>query len=145
MPAGLIPDEGIGDVLEYILSRSVAGVLPWTLIFFVNDIVPDADTVLADLDEATWSGYTRLTLDRPTWTTPNVLSGCAHSTWGTVPQVWFVTGGPVETIYGYAYVDFTMGVLRFVQRLDDADIAPVEIGGKVSILPAYTLTSAECT
>lgn len=145
MAAGLLPDEGIGDVLEYILQRSIAGVLPWTLILWVNDLIPDADTELADLVEATWGGYSRVTLDRATWTTPDVDHGCAHSTWGTTPQIWYVTGGPVETIYGYAYVDFTAGVLRFIQRLDDADIAPVSVGGKVTILPAFTLTSAECS
>jgi len=145
MPAGLLPNEGIGQQLECILSRSVAGVMPWQLILWVNDLVPDADTVLADLVEASFAGYFPVSMDRALWTTPAVAGGCAHSTWQAVPTVWFVTGGPVETIYGYAYVDATSGVVRFVQRLDSADIAPVEIGGKVSILPAYTLTSAECS
>jgi hypothetical protein len=144
VPDGLLPDEGIGAQCEYILKRSIAGVLPWQLIYFVNDIVPTSATVLDDLEEASWGGYTRLTLDRDQWQTPTVHSGCAHSTWGTDAQVWFVTGGPTQTNYGYAYIDFTAGVIRFIQRFDDADIEAVTVGGKVSILPAYTLTSAAC-
>lgn len=144
MPAGLLPNEGIAAQLEYILKASISGVLPWELMFWVNDIEPDHDTVLADLQEATWSGYSRLTMDRANWTTPTVHDGCAHSTWGTEAVVWYVTGGPTETIYGYAYVDASAGVIRFVQRLDPEDIRPVEVGGKVLLLPAYTLTSAEC-
>ncbi len=144
MPDGLLPDEGIGDQLEYILKRSISGVLPWQLIFWTNDVQVDSDTVLSDLTEATFDGYSRLTLDRSEWTTPTVHAGCAHSTWGTVPQVWYVTGGPVETIYGYAYVDVGAGVLRFVQRFDGDDIEPITVGGKVLLLPTYTLTSAAC-
>jgi hypothetical protein len=144
MPAGLLPSEGIGDQLEYILKRSISGVLPWTLIFWTNDIEVDCDTVLDDLVEATFGGYTRLTLDRNEWITPVVDGCCATSTWKTVAQVWNVTSGPTETIYGYAYVDFTAGVIRFIQRFDEEDIAPIVVGGKVTILPKYTLTSAEC-
>lgn len=144
MAEGFLPDEGIADQLEYILKRSIAGVLPWQLIYWTNDIVPTAATVLADLTEATFSGYTRLTLDRSMWTTPTVHDGCAHSTWGTEAQVWYVTGGPTETLYGYAYIDFTAGKIRFVQRFDEVDIQPIKIGGKVTILPTYTLTSAAC-
>lgn len=144
MAEGFIPNEGIADQLEYILKRSVSGVLPWQLIFWTNDLVPDFDTVLDDLTEATFSGYNRLTMDRSNWTTPTVHNGCAHSTWGTEAQVWYVTGGPVETIYGYAYIDPGAAKIRFVQRFDDGDIQPIRIGGKVTILPTYTLTSAAC-
>lgn len=145
MPAGLLPNEGIADQLEYLLKRSISGVLPWTLVLWINDIVPDADTVYDDLEDATFVGYSAVTMDRDQWTTPTVEDGCAHSTWKDVATVWFVNGGPTQTIYGYAYVDESEEVIRFIQRLDDADIQPVTVGGKVSILPAYTLTSAECS
>lgn len=144
MPSGILPDEGIALQLECILKRTVAGISPWSLILWTNDITPTFATVLADLTEATFLGYTRVTLDRSTWTTPTVHDGCAHSTWGTDAIVWNVTGGPVETLYGYAMIDPTMNVIRFVQRFDAEDIAPIILGGKVLLLPEYTLTSAEC-
>lgn len=144
MPAGLLPNEGLADQLEYILKRSISGVLPWELMFWVNDIEVGPATVLADLVEASWEGYVRLTMDRSMWTPPTVSAGCAHSTWGEEAVEWFVLGGPIETLYGLAYVDASMGVLRFVQRFDEDDIREIEIGGKVLVLPEYTLTSAEC-
>lgn len=144
MAAGLLPNEGIADQLAYILQKSISGVLPWQLRYFVNDIVPDADTVLDDLVEASFTGYTRLTMDRDLWVIGEPDAGCVHATFGTYAQVWYCTAGPVETIYGYAYVDASLGVIRFIQRFDDADIAPLEIGGRILLLPEYTFRSAEC-
>jgi len=142
MPAGFIPNEGLGVTLQELLGAVAPSVLPWELLFWVNNIVPDADTVLADLTEATWSGYMRLTLSRDLWTVPTVADGCAHSTFTEDATVWYVTGGPTETNYGYAYVDTGAGVIRFIQRFDDADLEPVVIGGRVTLLPEYTLTRA---
>jgi hypothetical protein len=144
MPAGLLPDEGIAKQLEYILSAPIAGELGWKLLFFVNDIIPTRATRLADLVEATWGGYVRLTMDRDRWTVPTVTNGCAKSTWGTQNVSWTCTDGKNQTNYGYAYLDWTRGVLRFVQRFDANDIRPVVTGDRVLILPTYTLTSAEC-
>lgn len=144
MPDGILPNEGIGQQLECILSRSVGGVAPWKLILWVNDIDPDADTTFADLVEASWSGYTALTLPRSDWTTPMVINGCAVSTYTETPQVWYVTGGPTETNYGYALVDSITNVIRFIQRFEEEDLAPVEPGGRVTLLPRYTLTSCAC-
>lgn len=144
MPAGLLPSEGIGDLLEYMIKRAISGVLPWELRLFKNDLTPTPATVLADLTEANFGGYSRLTMTRATWTTPTVVSGCAHSNWDTVATVWDVTAGPSQTIYGYAYVDASLGVLRFIQRFDSGDIHPVVIGSKITLLPQITLTSAEC-
>jgi hypothetical protein len=144
MPSGLCPDEGLAVPLAFWLQASVSGVIAWQCMLWVNDFTPDADTVLADLIEATWGGYSRFNLNRSTWTNPVVTAGCAVTTWGTSPKVWSVTGGPVQTIYGWAIVDTVAGELRWVQRLDDADIAPVEVGGQFSLLPRITGTNAPC-
>lgn len=144
MPAGLMPTEGVGEMCEYILKRPIVGVLPWQLRLFKNNLTPSPTTVLANLVEADFPGYVRATLDRDAWTVPTVSGGCAVSTWGTVPLEWLVTGGPVQTIYGYAFVDATVNKLRFIQRFDPEDISPLEVGAVVKLLPRYTLTSAEC-
>jgi len=144
MPDQLLPNEGIAQQLASILSAPIPGLLPWTLILWVNDITPDADTVLGDLVEATFPGYARATLSRADWTVPVVHSGCAHSTWGTDPILWFVTGPTSDVVYGYAMVDLILGVLRTVQRFDNADIQPLAPGQRIALLPEYTLTSAPC-
>jgi hypothetical protein len=144
MPDGILPDEGSADQLEYILQRPISGVMSWSLMLWVNDIEPDSDTVLGDLEEADFDGYSRVTLDRDMWTTPDVHDGCAESTWGTDAIVWHVGPDPDQTVYGYAMVDRTVGVIRFVQRFDDADIEPLEQDTDFKLLPQYTLTSAPC-
>lgn len=144
MAAGFLPNEGIGDQLKYILSAPIPGVLSWEMWLFRNNITPTPATILDDLEEANFQGYSRATLDRESWTEPVVNDGCAHSTFGTDPLVWTVTGGPEQTLYGYALVDPGNGVIRFIQRFDDADIFALTVGAKVKVLPRYTLTSAEC-
>jgi hypothetical protein len=145
MPAGVLPDEGITAQLDTILRRTVSGLSNWWLILFVNDYTPDDTTTLADLTEATFGGYTRVELTRPDWSAAVIdHPGCAKSVWGTDAIVWLVTSGPTETIYGFAYVDFTTNKVQLAQRFDPGDIAPVVVGGRVAMVPAYTLTSAEC-
>lgn len=145
MPAGILPNEGIGDQLTYILSADVSGVLPWELLLWVNDIPVTTATVLGDLVEASFTGYSRQTLDRDQWQTPVLTGNCARSEWGVEPIQWLVTAALGETLYGYAMVDTTLGVLRFVQRFDDEDIAPLETGGRVLLMPIYTLTTGQCS
>jgi hypothetical protein len=145
MPSAVLPDEGLADQLAYVLSAPIVGVLPWTLILWVNDLVPDHSTVLGDLVEATWPGYHRYVLDRSEWTVPVVSQGCVASTWGTVPLSWTVGVVAAPTInYGAAYVDLGSGVLRWVQRFDNADLNPLVSGSQWRLLPQYTLTSAAC-
>lgn len=144
MPPGILPNEGIGDQLGYILRADIPGVLPWELLLWVNDLEPDADTVYADLTEASFYGYHRVSLDRDVWTVPSVNDGCATSYAGDVPITWTVESTEPQTIYGVAYLDQSAGVLRYVQRFDDEDIQVTEPGLKLRLLPQYTLTSAAC-
>jgi hypothetical protein len=145
MAAGLLPDEGIGETLSNILSTPFSGLLPWLALLWVNDYVPTSATTLADLVEASWSGYYRQTLTRGGWSAPVVTSGCAKATWGSDPIVLSVGTILSPTInYGIAYYDPGYGVLRYVQRFDDADLFPLVSGGLYKFLPQFTLTSAEC-
>lgn len=144
MPAGFIPDIGLGPTLRELLGKDAPNVIPWELLLWTNNYVPDNNATIELLTEATFGGYSRVTLVRATWTDPTVNPNCAHTTWGTDAVVWDVTGGPVETIYGYAFVDPTTNVLRFIQRFDTPDIQPIVIGGRFLLLPQYTLTNAVC-
>jgi hypothetical protein len=144
VPNGLLPDEGIDDQLRRIIAPGFGTSNSWRCILWVNDLVPDNNTVLASLTPATFPGYSFVTLMPGTWTVPDVVDGCATSTYGTTPLQWIVSGPTTETVYGYALTDPTAGVLRFIQRFDDSDITPLAIGSRVVLLPQYTLTSAAC-
>lgn len=144
MPAGILPNEGLGLTLSELLGRAAIPLLPWKLVLWVNDITPTYATTWGQLVEASWIGYGRENLDRATWNEPTVSAGCAHATYGTDPFSFNVTGGPLQTVYGCAYLDTLNGVLRFVQRFDPADVKTVEIGSVYKVPPLFTLTSAEC-
>ena len=144
MPDGILPNEGIGDQLKYLLQSPISGVLPWKFVFFVNNIGPDFTTVYADLVLSSFGGFTPFDLSRADWTDPVVTGNCALSTWGTDVLSWTFTSGPLETIYGYAYLDYAAHKIRFIQRFDVADIQTVVIGEKIRLLPRYTLTSCSC-
>lgn len=145
MAAALLPDQGIADQLSWILSATISGVSNWQLVLWVNNYTPDNTTTLANLTEATWPGYSRVTLNRSSWTTPTVSAGCATSTYGTIPLVYYVGGVlPGVINYGMAFYDPAFAVLRWVQRFDTPDLVPLQPGGQFQILPQYTLTSASC-
>lgn len=145
MPSGIVPDEGADNILMRILDPAGrGGSATWRLILWTNNITPTFATVRADLVEATFAGYSFVTLDPAVWTTPTVSDGCAQSTYGTTALVWNVNGTPAETIYGWAMIDPGPNVIRFVQRFDPDDIALAPVGSKVILLPRYTHTSAPC-
>lgn len=143
MPAQVLPDEGLIQQAQDLLAIPRLA-LPRTLILFKNDITPDAGTVLADLVQPSWAGYHSVLLDPTLFTGFTVRNGCCHCTWGSAPYVWYVTGGPVSTVYGWAAIDTLAGVIRRVQRFDDLDIGPVVVGGQFLLLPEFTLNSSEC-
>jgi len=144
MADGLLPNEGIAAQLQYLLQSPISGVLPWRFVFFVNDITPTPATVLDDLVLSTFGGFTPFDLSRADWTDPIVTGNCAVSTWGVDVLSWTFTSGPLETIYGYAYIDYAGHLIRFIQRFDPADIQTVVVGEKIRLLPRYSLTSCSC-
>lgn len=134
----VLPNEGLADQLNYIIRQTISGVLPWELQLYSNDFDPDQGTVLSDLLEATFTGYSGVTMTRSDWTAPVISANKAVSTWGTDPTSWTCTAGG-QTIYGYMAVDTALGVLRIVERF--ATPVVVGVGGIISVLPRYTFTT----
>jgi hypothetical protein len=144
LAAAVLPDEGLGELLKYLVQVPIVGVVSWELWLWVNNIVPDHATELSMLVEATFGGYQRYTLPREDWTEPVVEGGCAHSTWGEDAIVWPVNATHGETVYGYALVDPSTSIIRLIQRFDPEDISPLVVGRPISMLPEFTLDSHEC-
>lgn len=141
MPSIVAPNEGLPDLLSYMLSATITGVFPLKLGLFINDIDPDQDTVFADLTEPTWPAYARKSLDRALWTAPVIVDDHAESTYTTAPQVWVNDSSDTDTVYGVFFYDDVAGVLRFVQRFDPGDVREFPPGSKVLYLPRLTLTT----
>lgn len=144
MPDGIIPDEGLPAMIPPWFASTAPIVLPWKAFLLANDLTPGYDTTWADVIEPSWGGYHRLTLYPEMWSVPAVLTGCLSIQWATMPYSWTSTGPPTEQVYGWGILDDLVGVVRFIQRFDFEDILTVEPGGKYSLWPTFTVTSAAC-
>jgi hypothetical protein len=132
------PNEGLPDQLDYLLRAPISGVPPWLLMLWSNALVPDQDTVYAQLTEATFQGYSRITLSRATWTASVILDDAAVSTYGTTPQIWICTGS-VQTIQGWAIITPVASVIRYIEPFPEP--VELEVGQPVGVLPRVTLTT----
>jgi len=135
---GIVPNQGLTRALYRILVNEDTLMTPWQMLLFVNDVTPDEDTVLADLVEPGWLGYSRRTLLAGGWTTPVVAGVYAKSTYGVDPIVFTNTTLPAVTNYGWAIYDPLLSELRLVQRFDPGDIREITVGGAVKVLPGFT-------
>lgn len=137
MPGVVFPDEGVGDIILSVVDPArVAGML-WRVIFFVNDYTPSRATVLADLVEASWNGYTFYTIVPANWQTPSPVTGGVMALYGTAPLTWTVLGALGQTNYGWAIIDPGPGVVRLAQRFEDDDIVPLTDGSPVQLQPQF--------
>lgn len=141
MPRGVFVDEGLGRGLKWLIDNPDTALVPWELLLWVNDITPNELTTLAHLEEPTWGGYSRVTLDPATWTAPFLEAHEARSDYGTDPVEFPNVGGPTETPRGFAIFDPGNGVLVYAERFDAGDIAPVPMGGSKFVLPRVTRRS----
>jgi hypothetical protein len=132
----VFPNIGKPRLLQFVLQRNAGGIPDWELLLWINNIVPNEDSVIEDLTEATFTGYSRETLTRAAWTNPVIVANKAVSTWGTTPIVWTDTAG-VETVFGYAAVDPTDNVLIMLERF--AFPVAMVVGAIVGVLPRVTL------
>lgn len=141
MPFAVWPNEGLQKQLNDILKGAIPGAPNLHLILWKNDLYPGPHTVVADLVECTWGGYLPVTLTRSLWSDAVLSGDRAVSQWGTVPIVWSATTGPNEVVYGYAMIDQTAGVIRYIQRFDPPDIRLVTPGGIFSLVPRVDLAT----
>ena len=133
------PNEGLTDQLDYILSSPIVGVLDWMLMLYTNDdLVISQSTVYADLIEASFSGYGRVTLNRTNWDASVIDSDRAVSTYGVDPIIWTNAGSPA-TVYGWAVITAVDPVIRYIQPFPDPVV--LNTGDPVGVLPRVTLTT----
>lgn len=121
----LRPDPSDGDVFR--------------LRLFKNDFDPKKDSVLADFDDANYSGYAQQDIDPALWDDPVEVAGVARAAYGGGVFEFLSLSGS-QDVYGY-YVTDTAGALaiwgeRFVGA--PLTITPVN---PVLILPMMTLHS----
>jgi hypothetical protein len=123
----LIPDEGETRLLTEILDGATVRE-NWTLKLYQNNYTPVASSSAANFTEATFTGYAAKTLTRTitasTWQAVaegapsgawNPQANVGKSTYGSSAQVFSITGGTAQTIYGYFVVGATSGKVLFAE------------------------------
>lgn len=121
------PDEGLIFLLQQIVLNNVK------LHIFVNNITPTKTTVLANLTEASWTGYASQTLTSGSW-----ISLGVNSNVGTLvyPTCTFVnTGGTPQNAYGFYITDNAVTKLLAVGLFDSAPITLPATTGTYSFIP----------
>jgi len=140
VPNGIVPDEGLADECSAIVNNPATQFVAWQLLLWVNDYTPDDSTTLADLVEATFTGYSRRALVAVNWSVPTVAAHVATTT-NSPTQTWTNGDAAPVTVFGSAYLDVTAGVLRRVQRFDVSDIVAVQPGGTITVTPRFSYRS----
>ena len=142
--AAVIPSVYLSDALVALLGVADVTAPPWELLLWTADIEPDAATVLADLGEVSWGGYSRRTVQRTDWAAPVVDGACAASTPANAPFGFPFGSGDPETVRGWALWEPVSSRLVLIVRLPEADELTVGPGQTYNLTPSFTLTGGLC-
>lgn len=124
----LFPDQGLVYQLGQILQTNVSYRL------FVNNIVPNLSTLLANLTEAAWSGYAAVPQN---WTDFTIFGVAAHNGFGLAPPISFSnTSGATVTAYGYFVTDPGNTLLLAVALFDGAPVS-IPTGTSYNVVPTW--------
>jgi hypothetical protein len=111
MSTTIIPNEG-----EVIQAGFVRSALNGSLKLFQNNVTPTKDTVLADLTEATFSGYAAIALATADFAAVTTVSDKAQLIANSFQTFAHNGGGTNNTIYGYYFVQ--SGKILFCEKFD---------------------------
>ncbi|MFZ7134348.1 MAG: hypothetical protein ACOWWR_18535 [Eubacteriales bacterium] len=123
----IVPDVGEVLLLKKALNHTAATDLK--LHIFTNDIVPDEDTVIGDLTEATAAGYAAITLTGTSFTIET--DGSNNTTATYAEQTFTFTEASIN--YGYYITDSAGTGLLWVERFSDAPHSIPSGGGTEKI------------
>lgn len=116
----VIPEEGKILIAGYVFTGN-----NYTLRLFANNVSPDNDTILADLDEPTDASYAAKTLTGSSWT---INTGVVVS--ASYPQQTF-TFATAADVYGYFITNGTE--ILMIERFPQAPERIPTDGGSVII------------
>lgn len=129
----LVPNNGEGDILSYAVNKSS----PENLILrlFQSNTTPAETDTAATYTEATFTGYSAITLTGANWTiTEGAPSQAAYA-----QQTYTSTAGSQsQNVYGYYATRATSGRIAFAERFTDGPYQIVNNGDQIRITPQLT-------
>lgn len=126
-----VPDVGENKILEMIVNKTAPENLVLKL-FSSNTTPADSDTA-GTYTEATFTGYSAITLTGATWSAASGGS-IAYS----AQQTFTASGTPSGNVYGYYIIQTTSGVLIWSERDANAPFVIANAGDTVKITPTIT-------
>jgi hypothetical protein len=125
------PDVGENLSLEMIVNKTAPQNL--VLKLYKNDITPSDTDTASTYTEATFSGYSAITLTGASWGTAS--SGTI--TYGS-QQTFTCDDTATDDIYGYYVVQATSGTLLYSERDGSAPLAIRSSGDAIKITPTIS-------
>ena len=114
------PDVGEVSLLTEFLGNGE----DWILHLYSNDVTPNEDTVLGDLTEANYAGYSAPTLTRSvsgsTWETPTTTANVTSSRYNPSTPQSFQSSSGTQQVFGWYATGATSGNLLMVERFATA-------------------------
>lgn len=129
---GLVPNEGEARMAGLLVNASTVGPENLRLRLYKNDITPASTMTLSDYTEATFTGYSAVTLTSDSWTiTQDELAQATQ----TSATTFSCSATTAETVYGYFVTGSASSTLYWSERFDAA-FQLVNIGDAVVPTPA---------
>lgn len=126
----MLTNQGLANVMSYV-QLNIA--LFWEWVLFTNDVTITDATLLSDLVEANWPGYSRV--NNGSNLGPDIADAVATSYPVSSPTFANSDSLP-HAFYGWGLVDRVSGVLVDGANVGEQTIVP---GGEVIVIANYTL------
>jgi hypothetical protein len=130
----LVPNNGEGDGLKAFLNHTAA--TDPILRLFQNNITPAETDTAATYTEATFTGYSSVTLTGASW---SVVEGAPSSASYAQQSFTSSAGSQNQSIYGYYVTRTTSGRIAWAERFTDGPYVIVNNGDKIQITPSLSL------
>ena len=128
----VVPNNGEGDVLQYMVNRATPENL--VLRLYTNNITPAETDTAGTYTEAAGNGYASITLTGASWNAPSegAPSSIAYA------QQTFTFTGALGNVYGYYMTRATSGRIALAERFTGAPFNIQNNGDQIKITPQIT-------
>jgi len=126
-----VPDVGENLILEMIVNKTAAQ--NFVLRLYKNNITPSDSDTAGTYTEATFPGYSAITLTGASWSSASGGSIAYGS-----QQTFTCSGSSTDDIYGYYVTQVTSGTLVYSERDGAAPFAVRNSGDNIKITPTIT-------
>jgi hypothetical protein len=114
-----IPNAGELRLLDFLLNVT-NNTRDYTLKLYKNNYTPIATTTSSSFTEATFTGYSAITLTRENWGNATTVDGKAESTYDTL--ISWTCGATGDTIYGYWVEDASDNCILWAEKFTNPRI-----------------------